>query len=141
IFSNASKKWGLETPPEPFQLLENVYKYGSDHVELSLAIKDDKIIAGLLSFLYSKTVNLYMSAFLPEYGTFQPTGLLYNEIIKQACQEGYKYVNFGNSGTLKQLISVKEKFGAEKVEVNRYVIHSNLAKLLNKISELKTNLR
>ncbi|MGZ7209603.1 MAG: peptidoglycan bridge formation glycyltransferase FemA/FemB family protein, partial [Methanobacterium sp.] len=45
IYTQASKKWGLETPPEPFKLLENVYKYGSDHVELSLATKDDKIIA------------------------------------------------------------------------------------------------
>ncbi|MGZ7209601.1 MAG: peptidoglycan bridge formation glycyltransferase FemA/FemB family protein [Methanobacterium sp.] len=137
IFSNASKKWGLETPPEPFQLLENVYKYGSDHVELSLAIKDDKIIAGLLSFLYSKTVNLYMSAFLPEYGTFNPKRMLYSESIEYACQEGCEYLNMGPSGNIDHIGNFKEEFGAEKVEINKYRVHSNLAKILNKINNLR----
>jgi len=133
--TEASQKWGYETPQIPLELCKNSYKYGSDHVKLSLAIKDDKIIAGTLSLLYSKTFYLFMSAFLPEYGTFNPTSLLFNESIKQACQEGYNYVNFGTSGNLKNVRKVKEKFGAEKIELNRYKVYSNLGKMVSKINK------
>ncbi|MGZ7096737.1 MAG: GNAT family N-acetyltransferase, partial [Methanobacterium sp.] len=138
IYAQASKKWGFETPLFPFKLLENLYKYGSDHIKVSLAIKDDKIIAGNLFFTYSKTMYGYMGAFLREYGTFQPTSLLYNEVIEYAFREGYKYVNFGPSGNLKHIRRFKDGFGAEKADVDRCVIHSTLAKIMNKINELKS---
>jgi len=131
----ASQKWGYETPQIPLKLCKNLYKYGSDHVKLNLAIKDDKEIAGTLSFTYSKMFYVYMSAFLLEYGTFNPTSLLFNESIKQACQEGYNYVNFGTSGNLKNVRKTKEKFGAEKVELNRYRVYSNLGKLVSKTNK------
>jgi len=82
-------------------------------------------------------VYIYLSAFLPEYGTFNPTRLLDNELIEQACREGYKYVNFGPSGNLEHIRKYKEGFGPEKVEINRYKIYSNLGKILNKINQLK----
>ncbi|MGZ7096738.1 MAG: peptidoglycan bridge formation glycyltransferase FemA/FemB family protein, partial [Methanobacterium sp.] len=62
IYAQASKKWGYETPLFPFKLLENLYKYAFNYAKLSLAIKDDKIIAGSLYFAYSKIINGYMSA-------------------------------------------------------------------------------
>ncbi|MGZ7135898.1 MAG: lipid II:glycine glycyltransferase FemX, partial [Methanobacterium sp.] len=113
--TEASQKWGYKTPQIPLKLFKNLYKYGSNHVKLSLAIKDEKTIAGALSLAYSKTVYVFISAFLPEYGAFNPTSLLFNEAIKQACQEGYDYVNFGTSGNLKNVRKFKEKFGAGKV--------------------------
>jgi lipid II:glycine glycyltransferase (peptidoglycan interpeptide bridge formation enzyme) len=138
IYVRASQKWGYKTPPVPFKLLKNLYKYAPSHTKLSLATKDDKIIAGCLSFPYSKTIYCYMSAFLPEYGTFNPNRLLHSELIEYACQEGYKYVNFAASGNLKHIRRVKEEFGPEKVEINRYVIYSNLSKILNKINKLRS---
>jgi lipid II:glycine glycyltransferase (peptidoglycan interpeptide bridge formation enzyme) len=134
IYTKVSQNWGYKTPPIPFKLLKNIYKYGSHHVKLSLAIKDDKIIAGLLSFPYAKTVYLYMSSFLPEYGKFNPARLLDCEAIEQACHEGYKYVNFGPSANFKHIKKYKEGFGTEKVEINRYKIYSNLGKMVNKIN-------
>ena len=138
ILLGASQKWGLETPPIPFKLLKNLYKYAPSHTQLKLAVKEDKIIAGQLSFPYSKIVHGYISSFLREYGTFHPTSLLYNEVIKQACQEGYKYFSFGPSGNLDHIRRVKEKFGAEKIEVNRYMIYSNFAKILDKINKIRS---
>ena len=138
ILLGASKKWGLEAPPVPFKLLENLYKYGSSHVNLSLAVKDDRIIAGLLYFTYSKTVYFYLSSFLPEYGTFNPLSLLYSESIERVCMEGYKYVNLGPSGNLNHIKKIKERLGAEKVEINRYRVYSKLAKILNKINRSKS---
>jgi lipid II:glycine glycyltransferase (peptidoglycan interpeptide bridge formation enzyme) len=134
IYTKVSQNWGYKTPPIPYKLLENLYKYGSHHVNLSLAIKDDEIIAGLLYFSYAKTVYLYMSSFLPEYGRFNPARLLDCEAIEQACREGFKYVNFGPSANFKHIRKYKEGFGTEKVELNRYKVYSNLGKMVNKIN-------
>ncbi|MGZ7136258.1 MAG: GNAT family N-acetyltransferase, partial [Methanobacterium sp.] len=134
IYAQVTRNWGYKTPPIPFKLFENLYKYGSDHIKVSLATKDDKIIAGLLSLTYSKTVYLYMSSFLPEYGRFNPARLLDSEMIEQACIEGYKYVNFGPSGNLKHIKQYKEGFGTEKIEINKYKVYSHLGKIINKIN-------
>ncbi|MGZ7108982.1 MAG: lipid II:glycine glycyltransferase FemX [Methanobacterium sp.] len=140
IYAQASKKRNYHNSV-PFELYYNIYKYAPSNTRLRLAIKDDKIIAGLLSLTYSKTVYLYMGSFLPEYGRFNPARLLDNEAIEKACSEGYKYVNFGPSGNLKHIKQYKEGFGTEKIELNRYRIHSNLgrivSKIQNKIGELK----
>ena len=133
--TEASQKWGYKKPQIPFKLFKNLYKYGSKHVKLSLATKDEKTIAGTLSFHYSKTFYVFMSAYFLEYGKFNPTSLLFNESIKQASTESYNYVNFGTSGNLKNVRKIKEKFGAEKVEVNRYRVYSNLGKIVNKINK------
>jgi len=132
----AEQKWDLKTPKIPFKLCKNLYKYGSDHVKLTLAIKDDEVIGGLIDLWYSKTVYNFMSAFLPEYGTFNPVSLLFNESIKHASQEGYKSYNFGPSGSLKNLIRYKQGFGAETVEIYRYKVYSNLGKMISKIKKI-----
>lgn len=131
----SSQKWGYGTPQIPFKLCKNLYKYGSDHVKLSLAIKDDKIIAGTISFLYSKMFYIFMSAYLPEYGTFNPTSVLFDESIKIACQEDCTYVNFGTSGNLKDLRKFKGKFGSEEVKLKRYKVYSNIGKIVSEINK------
>jgi Acetyltransferase (GNAT) domain len=132
--TEASQKWGYETPQIPFKLFKNLYKHGSNHVKLNLAIKDDKTIGGTISFPYSKTFYVFMSAYLLEYGPSNPTSLLFNESIKQACQENYNYVNFGTSGNLRNVRKIKEKFGAGKVEISRYRVYSNLGKMVSEIN-------
>jgi lipid II:glycine glycyltransferase (peptidoglycan interpeptide bridge formation enzyme) len=136
IYDESTKKWDMKTPRIPYKLYKNLYKCGSDHVKLRLAVKDDKIVAGLLDLWYSKTIYGYMSAFLGDYGTYNPTSLLFNESIKQACQEGYNYYNFGPSGSLKNIKVFKEGFGTENVEIYRFKVYSNLGKLLSKIRNL-----
>jgi len=136
IYAKASEKWGYKTPQIPFKLLKNLHKYGSDQVKLSLALKDEKPVAGKIDLWYSKTVYYVYGAFLSEYGTYNPSSLLFNDSIKQACQEDYKYYNFGPSGTLKNIGNFKEGFGAGKVGINRYKVYSNLGKVVSKIKSI-----
>jgi hypothetical protein len=126
----SSQKWGYENPEYPFDFFHNLYKYGSPHVKLSLATKDNQTIAGLITFPYAKTVYYWGSAFKAEYGNLNPTSLLFNESIKQECQENYKYINFGGSGKLKGVRRFKEGLGAGKVEINKYKVLSNLGKII-----------
>lgn len=38
----------LKTPNIPFKLCKNLYEHSSDQIKLRLAIKDDKVISGLI---------------------------------------------------------------------------------------------
>lgn len=139
IYSRASQKWGYKNPPISFDFFLNVYKYGSDHVELSLATKDDKIIAGRICFRYSKTVYGYLNAFLPEYGTFNPTSLLISESIKQACDDGFKYVDVGSSGNNLGLKKFKESFGSEIIKTNTFRAYSLVGRMGSNIYKIVGN--
>ena len=137
IYDKEWQKRG-KNPPVPFDYFRNFYKYGSDHVKFRLATKDDEIIAGRIEFWYSKTVYSFISAFSKEYGTFNPQSLLISKSIEEACQEDYRYYNFGPSGNLINIVKFKEAFGAKKVELNRYLVYSNLAKIMNGIINLRS---
>jgi len=129
----SSKKWEYKKPPHPLKLYENMCKFGLPHVRLRLAIKDDKVIAGLINFYYGKNVFYWGSTFLEEYGIYRPTNLLLKDSIEEACNEGYKYYNFGASGNLEGVRRFKESFGAERVELKKYILWSRLGKFVKRI--------
>ena len=129
LYADVSKRWGYKKPQHPLRLYENMCKFGLPHVQLRLAIKDDKVIAGLVSFYYSEIVFYCISAYLEEYNIYRPTNLLLKDSIEHACEEGYKYYNFGASGNLEGVRKFKESFGAERVDLKHYVVQSRLGRL------------
>lgn len=133
IYAESSKRWGYKKPPYPLKFFENLCKFGNSHVQLRLAIKDEEIIAGLINFYYDKNVFYWGSAFLERFGKYRPANLLLKDSIEYACNEGYKYYNFGGSGSLMGVRKFKESFGAEKAYIKRYIVSSQLGKLANMI--------
>ena len=133
LYVESSKRWGYKESPYPLELYENMCKYGLPHVQLRLAVKDDNVIAGIVTFYYGKNIFAWASAYLKEYGIYRPINLLFKDSIEQACNEGYKCYNFGASGNLDGVRRFKENFGAERVELKRYRVLSRLGKLANMI--------
>jgi hypothetical protein len=133
LYVETSKRWGYKKPQHPLRLYENMCKFGLPHVQLRLAVKDDKVIAGLVSFYYSKIVFYWGSALLEEYADKRPTNLLLKDSIEHACEEGYKYYNFGASGNLDGVRKFKEGFGAERVALKKYRAVSRLGGLVSKL--------
>lgn len=130
LYSKSSEKWGYEAPPEPFNLYKYLYKYGYPHVNLYIATKDSETIAGLISLNYGKNVYYWGSAFLDDYGTFNPTSLLLSRSIEQACTEGYKLFNMGASGELFGVMKFKEGFGAQLVNTNKFKASSSVGQFV-----------
>lgn len=129
LYVETSRRWGVSIPSQPLRFYENLYKFGSPYVRLTLAIKDDVAIGGLVNLYYAKNVFCWMNAFLKEYAAFVPVKLLMKESIEQACNESYRLYNFGASGNLEGVRKFKESFGAEKAEVKHYLVQSRLGKL------------
>ena len=133
LYAESSKRWGYKKPPHPLKLYENICKFGSLHVRLRVAIKDDNTIAGLVNLYYGKNVFYWGSVLLEEYAGDRPANLLLKDSIEQACNEGYKYYNFGASGNLEGVRKFKESFGAERVELKGYRAMSRLGRVINKM--------
>lgn len=114
----------LDGTPKPFMLVCELVKIGLGRI--SIAKKDDQIIAGLLYLLFNRTITLWCAGSLPEFWHFRPNNAIFDHIIRQACHDGYDYVDFGASPPENQgLIKFKEEFRARRVDFVRYVkVHS-----------------
>ncbi len=132
LYENKAKEWGYKKPPIPLKLFENLYNFGYPHVKLRLAVKDDKPIAGLITFEYGKGIFRWMNASLKAYLKYYPNDLLDKEAIEYACEKGYKYYDFGASGSLEGVRKFKERFGSERVEIKRYIVLSRFGKLISR---------
>lgn len=126
---SAEEKWGYETPPDPFDLYKNMYKYGSNDVNLYLAQKDNEAIAGYITLNYGKNIFMYGGSFLSEYGSLHPSSLLYNHIIESGCNNGYEYLNMGSSGDISGVMKFKENFGPELIKTNKFRAYSTIGRL------------
>ncbi len=137
LYTETTKRWGYKKPPVPLRFYENLCKFASPHVQVRLAIKDGNTIGGQVCLYYGKTVFYMMSAFLKEYQSYRPVKLLMKDSIEQACNEGYKYYNFGASGDLGKggqgVRKFKESFGPEEVETKCYMVWSRLGEYARRI--------
>ena len=135
LYSKSSERWGYEAPPDPFDLYKNMYKYGSKYVNLYLAVKGDETIGGVIALNYGKNIYLWGSAFLVEYAALNPVSLLFNDIIKNAYDNGYEYVDFGESGDLAGVKKFKESFGAENIRLNKFKACSKIGRFVLNVYE------
>lgn len=132
---SAEEKWGYETPPDPLELYKNMYKYGSNHVDIYLAQKDGETIAGYITLNYGKNIFMYGGAFLSKYGSLQPSSMLYDHIIEIGCNEGYDYLNMGASGDLSGVMKFKENFGPDIIKTDNFRAYSMIGRLGMKFYE------
>lgn len=139
LYIKSSKKWGYKKPPHPLRLYINMFKHGLPAVQLRLAVKDDIIIAGILNFYYGKNVFYWGSTILDKTEIYRPINLLLKDSIEHACNEGYKYYNFGASGNLDGVRRFKESFGAERVLLKKYRIMSRFGKFALSLLEKVRN--
>jgi hypothetical protein len=129
LYVESSKRWGYKKPPHSLELYENLCKFGSPHVRFKLAIKDGIVIAGLVNLNYGKNVFGLANVYLKGYERYNPINLLIKDSIEEACDEGYKYFNFGASGNLEGVRKFKEGFGAERMDIKSYKVLSRWGKV------------
>jgi len=120
IYTESSKRWGKDKPDYPFKLFEALSRVDHRYVRLWMARAEGEVIAGALNFYYGDNVFYWGGAMLKEYSKYCPNNLLLKTAILDACREGYRYYNFGASGSLEGVRKFKESFGAKRVDYNVY---------------------
>lgn len=121
--------------PKPLSLIKALFR--SHLAKLAIAKQEGLIIAGLLYLYFNRTVTLWCGASVPEFWEYRPNNAIFHHIIKWACTEGYKWVDFGASPPDNHgLIAFKEEFRAKRSDFCRYIkIHSPIKKSVWEKSE------
>lgn len=95
----------------------------AEQYDLSYALKNGEIIAGLLLFYDGSTVEYFTPAYDFEYRDDQATSMLIFEAMKDAVSNGFRYWNFG--GTLSSQESLhrfKRGWGADDYPYHYYTV-------------------
>jgi len=124
-YESSLSRWGdaatLRYAPELFEILRELQ---SPHVRLWLALLEDAVVAGALCFYARSHVVYWHGAARAEYFDRRPVNALMAEIIRNACESGYRWFDFNPSGGLQGVESFKTSFGALPLDCPVVVQHS-----------------
>ena len=114
-----SSKGGLVKPLDFFQKVAKLMK---GYYELTYAIKDETIIAGLQIFKFKNTIEYYTPALYLNHADEQGTSLLIFEGMKKAIGNNYKYWNFEGPGESKPSVYMfKKSWGVDDFPYYFYI--------------------
>jgi len=89
----------LGTPIYPISFFENILNAFGNSLQIYVVVYRGKPIAAAFNGLFRDTVEGMWLYSLREYSKLQTNYFLYWEMIKRACQEGYKHFHLGRSTT------------------------------------------
>ncbi len=115
-------------PTHSYEDLLKLKKLMPDRLKLFMVYLDDKPIAGSLMFYANKNVAIcFYNMLLYEYAEYKPIQRVMYEVVKDATERGYNYVDIGVSQDTsaenpmtpsESLIDFKEKFDAKSIMRN-----------------------
>lgn len=102
----------LGTPVWSVDLFEKILEAFPKTAEIALVWLGDKPVGGGLVLYFKDTVYMPSASSLRQYFHLCPNNLLYWEVIKRACDQGYKTFDFGRSTVGSGTYSFKKQWGA-----------------------------
>jgi CelD/BcsL family acetyltransferase involved in cellulose biosynthesis len=124
---NTMTRYRLNLLPWPYHFLSTIYQQmvKSGHGFLLLAEWQGKPIAASLFFQFKNTVMLKINCSDKDYSELRPNYLLIWKAMERACQEGYKYFDFGVSDADNLgLIAFKRQWGSQETAAPFYYYYS-----------------
>lgn len=118
---NLKTKRKLGVPAHPFTFLFNIYEKLNGLATLYLAEFEGKVIAGIIMMEFKDTVVYAYGASDDNYLVHRPNNLLIWTAIEGACQQGYKFFDFGRTSSAEQgLAAFKKRWGAQERNLAYY---------------------
>jgi hypothetical protein len=112
-YEESLSRWKHVSSRYEWRLFEEIFNRQSPHVQLWLATCGNSIVSGALCFYAKRHVVYWHGASLKEYFSYRPVHLLLHEIIKDACEKGYKWFDFNPSGGHAGVRAFKKTFGTK----------------------------
>ena len=141
-YMDSLRRWGDNaTSRYPWKLFAAGYDLARefpDHLKLWLAELEGKVIAGAWVFYWNEHVVWWHGASFADSFAYRPNNVLQADIIKDACDHGYKYYDFNPSGGHNAVAKFKQNFGAER---QAFICHSYSTKTYHVIRMLARTLK
>jgi len=87
----------LGTPVYAVSFLQNIVNALGNDIEICLVSHEGKVVAGAFNGLHKDTVEGMWLSSLNEYAKLQAGYVLYWEMIRRACEKGYRQFHLGRS--------------------------------------------
>lgn len=121
LYQDTLKRWGAQAGTRyPRELFFNLCEARSPDITLWLAEKENKPIAGVITFYCNTTILYWHGCSLQDYFDHYPNNLLHAEIIRDGCERGYALYDLSPSGGYAGVIQFKTSFCAQRVDFNAY---------------------
>jgi serine/alanine adding enzyme len=103
----------LGSPVHSKKLLKNVLKQFKEHTKIVVVHKDNKPYAASIISGFKDTLENPWSSSLQRYRRLSPNMLLYWTMLEYACDNKYKYFDFGRSTPDEGTYRFKQQWGAQ----------------------------
>jgi len=118
LYEEAVKRWtGIETLPG--DLFDALIDAPGEEIRIWLARLGSRVLTADAMFYGRGEAQYFAGASDPNFGKMGSSKLLMSEIIRDACERGYRKLNFGSSGGLEGVEQFKESFGGHRTSYRR----------------------
>ncbi|OQX91816.1 MAG: methicillin resistance protein [candidate division Zixibacteria bacterium 4484_95] len=125
----------LGSPVHSKELMQNVLEEFSEKSKIVMVYKDDKPIACSLIVGFKGTLENPWASALKEYSRLSPNMLLYWTMLEYACNNGFRYFDFGRSSPDEGTYKFKEQWGAIPTPLHWHYIALNGQPISEETSE------
>jgi len=115
----------LGSPVHSKKLAQNVLQEFPENAKIVVVYEGEHPIACSLIVGFKDTLENPWASALREYGRFSPNMLLYWTMLEYACDNGYKYFDFGRSSPNDGTYKFKEQWGAKPAPLHWQYISLN----------------
>jgi len=103
----------LGSPVHSKRLMHYVLKYFSENADIFIVYKETIPVACGLTLGFKRTVSNLWASSLRKFSRLSPNMLLYWKMLEHACDQGYRFFNFGRSTPDEGTFRFKQQWGAE----------------------------
>ena len=104
----------LGSPVHSHHFFAAILEEFTDSVKLMLVRKNDRVIGGAVCFFFKGSMIVPWASSLREYFSLCPNNLLYWEMIRWGCENGYQRFDFGRSSPGSGTYRFKKQWGAKE---------------------------
>lgn len=132
-YEDSLRRWGKHASNQyPWQLFKNGFALAEEHpqhMKLWVAETENRIIGGAWVFYWQRHAVWWHGAVLEDFLAHNPSNVLQDTIIRDACERGYTYYDFNPSGGYEGVIRFKRHYGAEEWPLVRYEYQNALFRI------------
>ena len=141
VYLDSVRRWSSQGQPENqkqmykwdlFELLHNE----KENVKLWVALKDNRIVAGIVCFYWNYFTTAWHGAALESFFQFRPNNLLYWTAVLDARNHGFRWFDCNPSGGHEGVARFKEHLGARKLRSRTFIKMAGAAGSINRIKKL-----
>ncbi|MFW6194544.1 MAG: FemAB family XrtA/PEP-CTERM system-associated protein [Halobacteriota archaeon] len=108
----------LGTPAHPCDFFSKLMKEFPDKSTIFGVEYNDKVVSSTILLSFKDTLISGWTASDKEYSNLNPNNLLYWEVIKYACEQGYSYFDFGRSLVDSGTYQFKKPWGGDIINLS-----------------------